>query len=111
MFAQGVFTMKLILTTLCLLTTTAFAQSTMTNNTTQTDLSTYPILNKIKPDGISHFSTFAGPSFDGNSNPRNFDGTIDSDGTSSWHQISFQYKINKNTRFVINPRFTIESQG
>jgi hypothetical protein len=84
----------------------ALAQSTAIN-TTEGDYSK-SILDKITPDRISHFSIVNGPSLDGNNSPRNFDGTINNDGVNSWHQVSFGYNINKTTRFVVNPRFTLD---
>lgn len=98
--------MKLLIFTLGFASLSVFGQTTATVNTTKTDLST-SILEKIKPDRISHFSIVAGPSIDGNADPRNSDGTVDTDGPNSWHQVSFQYQLNKRTRFVINPRFTM----
>ena len=98
--------MKLIPILLSVMSFAAIAQTTSIN-TTQKDLST-SFLDKIKPDRISHFSILSGPSIDGNSSPQNFDGTVNTDGTSSWHQVSFGYNLTKKTRLVINPRFVIE---
>jgi hypothetical protein len=98
--------MKLIPILLGFMSFAAAAQTTSIN-TTESNLST-SFLEKIKPDRISHFSVVSGPAVDGSANPKNFDGTVNTDGTSSWHQVSFGYNLNKKTRFVINPRFVIE---
>lgn len=98
--------MKLLIFTLGLASLSVLGQTTATVNTSSTDV-TPSILEKIKPDRISHFSIVAGPSIDGNADPRNSDGTIDTDGPNSWHQVSFQYQLDKRTHFVVNPRFTI----
>lgn len=81
------------------------AQSNTNTSTINTSKSW---LKKIKPDRISHFSIVNGPAIDGKSNPYNFDGTENTDGPNSWHQVSFGYNLTKKTSFVINPRFVIE---
>lgn len=73
-------------------------------------------LQKIKPDRIGHFSIFNGPNLQFDRNPNEADGSEDTDGIRSWHQVSFQYQMTENLRFVINPRFSvtynqIEAQG
>jgi hypothetical protein len=62
----------------------------------------------LLPDRVSHFSTFNGPSLNGNGNPNTFDGQEDSGGQSSWHQVSMQYEMDNGYRFVFNPRFVME---
>ena len=68
-------------------------------------------LDTITPDRVSHFSIFSGPAIDGDNNPRSFDGTLETSGISSWHQVSFGWDIAENTRFVINPRFVLEESS
>ena len=101
--------MKFIPILLSVMSFSAFAQSTSIN-TSQKDLST-SFLEKIKPDRISHFSIVFGPGLDGNGSPVDSNGTVQDDGISSWHQISFGYNITKKTRFVVNPRFLIEKSS
>lgn len=99
--------MKITLITFLLVSVSAYAQNSanISPNTSTTNLGG-SVLEKIKPDRISHWSMVAGPALDGNSNPRKFDGTYDTDGTNTWHQVSFGWNITSETRFVINPRFT-----
>ena len=94
--------------TLCsLLAPSVYSQTTSSTNTSVID-NARSILSKIKPDRISHFSIFNGPSIGGGERPNEFDGAEDGDGISSWHQISFGYQLTKDTRFVVNPRFLVD---
>ena len=61
----------------------------------------------IKPDQISYFSIFTGPSIGNGKDPVNEFGEIEEGGISTWNQLSFGWKINQNLRFVANPRFVI----
>jgi hypothetical protein len=97
--------MKLIIFLLATVSSLAIAQTSTRVGTTSASISS-SILEKVIPDRISHWSMVTGPAIDGNSNPREFDGNYDTDGTSTWHQVSFGWNLTKKTRFVINPRFT-----
>jgi hypothetical protein len=86
------------------------AQTSGTTNlsTSTVGKNTFNFLKKLTPDRISHFSILSGPSLDGNSVPNNADGTENKeDGINSWNQISFGYQLTEKTRFVFNPRFTM----
>lgn len=80
--------------------------STNAINTTKYESKTNRILEAITPDRVSHFSIVNGPGLNFDGNPNNFDGTEDTGGQSSWHQVSLGYNLNDTTRFVFNPRFT-----
>ena len=64
-------------------------------------------LEAIKPDQLSYFSIFTGPSIGNGKDPVNEFGEIEEGGVSTWNQLSFGWEINKNLRFVANPRFVI----
>jgi hypothetical protein len=93
--------------TLLFILTTVMVAAVYAQTPTSTASKVINPLSRLAPDRISHFSIFSGP---GINNPRPFksDGTENMDGANSWHQISLGYNINKNTRFVVNPRFTID---
>lgn len=61
----------------------------------------------LLPDRLTHFTQYTGPSLSLDGNPKKFDGSENVGGQNSWHQVSLQYQINKETRFVFNPRFTL----
>lgn len=97
--------MKKIAIIASLFTIGAFAQSS--SNTLETDLSTGRLLDKIKPDRVTHWSMVNGPALSGQASGNfNSDGTRDEGAISGWHQVSLQYQLNEKTRFVVNPRFT-----
>ena len=99
---------KRILMLMVALSTQSFAQ--VNSSMLSTDLDTSRMLERIKPDVVSHFSMISGPGLTGDIG-NNFDetGTASQDGDiTGWHQLSFQYKLSEKTRFVINPRFGID---
>lgn len=99
---------KRILTILALISSQTFAQTS--GSMLSTDLDTSRILERIKPDVVSHFSIITGPATTRDSNNQyNADGELGEGGQlNGWHQISVQYQLTKKTRFVINPRFAID---
>jgi hypothetical protein len=57
---------------------------------------------------LSHFSIFEGPALNNlNDDVPGEDGNPNGK-LNSWHQVSYRYQINKNFRFVINPRFSMD---
>lgn len=98
---------KRILTFLTLISGQVFAQSS--GSMLSTDLDTSRILERIKPDVISHFSVISGPGLGQNGNSFDETGTLSEEGSiNGWHQVSIQYKLTDRTRFIINPRFSID---
>lgn len=89
---------------LLVLAPTAFANSN--TQVSSKSIETSSFAKAIKPDRISHFTEITGPSLSGDSRPNNVDGSENTDGMQIWNQVSFQWKINDNYRWVFNPRFT-----
>ena len=83
-----------------------FAQSaTSLENTSETNLSGFS-LEKVAPDRISYFGDMAGPSLETSANAADGEtGEIVENSLSLWNQVSFQWKINDNYRFTVNPRW------
>jgi hypothetical protein len=87
------------------LSVTSFAQTS--TNILETDISSPRFLERIKPDGVTHWSMVNGPGLSGRASDNfNSDGTKEEGSISGWHQVSLQYQLNDKTRFVVNPRFT-----
>jgi hypothetical protein len=65
------------------------------------------ILTKYLPDNLTYFSQFSGPSLGNLEDPVDETGELQKGNISTWNQISFQWKISKDTKIVFNPRFLI----
>jgi hypothetical protein len=88
-----------------LVSTSVLAQSNISVSTK--DLSGSRLLERIKPDRVTHWSMVNGPGLSGRSSGQfEADGTRDEGAISGWHQVSLQYQLTEKTRFVVNPRFT-----
>lgn len=64
------------------------------------------LLSKLKPTGITYFSAVTGPSI-GGSDPVSSTGEVNENSINTWNQISLQWKVDKRTNFVFNPRFSL----
>ena len=81
------------------------------NTISSAALSVGKVAEAVKPDRISYFSIFSGPSLGRFSDPVDETGTLDEGSISTWSQVSFQWNINDNLRFLVNPRFVLNHNG
>lgn len=81
--------------------------STAGTNFTYKSLAVPLSIEKIKPDRISYFSIYAGPALNGSGDPLDENGVIEEESISTWNQVSTQWQVTKNLRFVLNPRFSV----
>ncbi len=100
--------MTFFLAVFLLLTLCASAQdSSFEKNLFYQQQPTSDLLKKLKPKQINYFSIFTGPSVGDLSDPVDEEGEIDENSLSTWNQVSFQWDLSEKSRFVFNPRFTI----
>ncbi len=106
---------KVAICALITLSATVFSQdntlpegiSTDSPNNVFQNLSGERVLEAIKPDRISYFSIFAGPSLNGSGDPVDEFGEVEENSINTWNQVSFQYQVTETKRFVLNPRFIL----
>ncbi len=96
-----------ILVLLCLTALAAEAQTIAT----KLDKSKNFQMANLLPDGVSYFSIFSGPSVGDFSDPVNENGEVKQDSINTWNQVSFQWRLSKETSFVFNPRFVINNNA
>lgn len=100
--------MKILLVTIL-----SFAAMASTSINTMKTENKDSFLREIAPDRVSYFSIFSGPSL-GAGGRIDDDGKVDEGSVNTWNQISFGWQLTEKTRFVFNPRFSInhaEEQG
>ena len=97
---------KRILILMAIFSGQSFAQ--MNSSMLSTDLDTNRLLERIKPDVVSHFSILSGPGLNNATNSYDETGTLSEDGSlAGWHQVSFQSIGDSNLIRPINTLFQI----